>query len=63
MVKGRSLNSELSMSTIGDKRVDHLIVSIVYILVVQRPSNDVRSPLYVCHPCCLHMEPAALYLH
>ena len=43
-------------------KVDHLIVSLVYVLVVWRPSNDVRPPLSVCHLCFLHVEPSTLYL-
>ena len=41
-------------------KVDHLIVSLIYVLV--RPSNAVRPPLSVRHPCHLHVEPTALYL-
>ena len=41
-------------------KVDHLIVRLVYVLV--RPSNAVRPVLSVRHPCCLHVEPDALYV-
>ena len=37
-------------------------MSLVYVLVVRRPSSDVRLPLSVYHQCVLHVEPSALYL-